>query len=717
MTFLGLLGSVILTATVSNMKMKTVDSLAQSNFYTAESAMDEYKVGIEETAQACMKEAYTYMLQRYSATPDTERTTLLKRRFVNQLYKELTGLPLVNSGIDEESALVDPELLKTRYLISDTGKQATTVSGSSIKVVKNLNDYTVTLQGVTLRYTDARAYESTITTDIIVKATYPSLPFRDKEGVYYTDFGLIADGLIQATDSTRVNGNIYGGLGIHATVNSTELSLNSNKVISREGLIASNGAKIEIAGQMTEGAVTNGVWVKNVATEGTTAGGNTVLDITANCYVQDDLTLGEHRGNVKLVGNYYGYQMDNVTSDLPNGTADGSSSIVINAKNAVLDMRGLKNLWISGKSYLNIPSLYGSESGAGENKVLTGESLSFKGSQVAYLVPGKYINGIGHNPMTPEEYKNLKDSIPGYEVITNDSTLGIDMSQYVKNFDKPYTAYHVNFLIGDDKTQMVYLYWNFLSADHANRYFNEYQSINVEKLENLAASLQLGEVYLPEGYQSIINTGNILSYTPDHLSFYRSGMLHSGGETTEISSIQTEISNKKLEFERQYKGLLNYLKEDRLSDALTSSLVENLIYFKEDSTKNIKGIEKDSEQKFAERNTRDVYSKVDGGISDSYILVTTNEVLLDTHVSGRKGLILTNKDVTITNCEFTGMIITTGNITLSNATINADPGYVKAILDSTPEVSKYFKDFLTKDVNTDAEVNTVQISYENWYKE
>jgi hypothetical protein len=39
---------------------------------------------------------------------------------------------------------------------------------------------------------------------------------------------------------------------------------------------------------------------------------------------------------------------------------------------------------------------------------MQGESVSFKGNQAAYLMPGDSIEGVWHNPMTRAEYDALQ---------------------------------------------------------------------------------------------------------------------------------------------------------------------------------------------------------------------------------------------------------------------------------------------------------------------
>uniref|UniRef100_UPI0028A283BA hypothetical protein n=1 Tax=Anaerosporobacter sp. TaxID=1872529 RepID=UPI0028A283BA len=58
------LGLAILSVSMMNLEMKSVDSKAKENFYSAETALDEIVVGLEELTTTQIKAAYTEVLEK-----------------------------------------------------------------------------------------------------------------------------------------------------------------------------------------------------------------------------------------------------------------------------------------------------------------------------------------------------------------------------------------------------------------------------------------------------------------------------------------------------------------------------------------------------------------------------------------------------------------------------------------------------------------------------
>lgn len=83
-----------------------------------------------------------------------------------------------------------------------------------------------------------------------------------------------------------------------------------------------------------------------------------------------------------------------------------SSAIVINGKNTTMDLSGLEKIMLAGKNYIASSQIAGKRTNS--NDVMTGESLTVKGTQLAYLAPSEILaDGNCTNPMTYQEYFNL----------------------------------------------------------------------------------------------------------------------------------------------------------------------------------------------------------------------------------------------------------------------------------------------------------------------
>lgn len=722
MTFLGILATILLTATMSNLRMKLVDAKSKSNFYTAESAVDELKIGLEELSEHSLKEAYAYMLQRYSVTPESERPNLLLRKFVNVLYGELAEDSALN-----QSNLKEGEVL-ARYLISNTMQEVSFINVEDIRVVRDYSDYSVTLKGISLCYVNEKGYESTITTDLKITSTYPTrlIGAVNYNGIYYTDYGIIADGFLKKEESgeANINGSVYAGAGIVVKNSEAVLSLQSNRIISRGNIEVLDRGKMVVKPMYgEEGALDNSIWARNLVTNNkmdysaSTYEPTTYLDLSANVYVSDDLTLNARKGDVVLKGMYFGFHTSNSTINNPIGTPEGSSSISVNASEASLDMKEVSKLWIAGKSYLSIPSTYGFTSDAGNNTpVLSGESISFKGNQIAYLVPGNCIIGIGHNPMTTKEYENLEFNKVGFgvDINKNGENGGIFLEDYV-DFRTPYKSVVVQYQNSNGVTHhMVYLYLNFRSSNTASDYFSKYLLVNQTKLENLAASMKLGTMSLKkEGeFLGIRNTGNVLSY--EH------GIISNKSRSDELGN-QIDSRDEYLEgyediYSGKYNGLISCLDENNNSVTVSNSLAERFIYYKSEEGKGIEGIEAMANRLGLDK----VYEKetIGVGSESEYILVTNSrsETVISNH--NQKGIIIATGDIKIQNATFSGMIITKGNIILGpGGHVTAMPEYSKNLIEQDEKLRYFFRDYINEDGTEGTFGKTIKIEYRNWKKE
>lgn len=243
--------------------------------------------------------------------------------------------------------------------------------------------------------------------------------------------------------------------------------------------------ELVLAGYVPKSANSTGAYTEN-------KGANAFID--ANLYVKDDTQIESDSANLKLSGGYYGYSNSNTADDrlfVPTTKKDSSghyiyeqvvnsltgetenrghynsSSILINSKNATLDMSTLSTLYIAGRSYIELShQKNGSYTAANETFTVTdndyldsegnptkttyqvnkssnsyeydstvddyrtGESVSIKSSQIAYTPDNapyavdenrqKVSKPVEDNPDTPDVNEKNYDH---YECEI-DSTLG-----------------------------------------------------------------------------------------------------------------------------------------------------------------------------------------------------------------------------------------------------------------------------------------------------
>lgn len=82
--------------------------------------------------------------------------------------------------------------------------------------------------------------------------------------------------------------------------------------------------------------------------------------------------------------------------DKENPVTGDSSAIIINGREASLDMSNIRELMLAGTAYINTQAIVNSSGVGTENSnVPMGESISVKGDQIAYLVPPECIGTSG----------------------------------------------------------------------------------------------------------------------------------------------------------------------------------------------------------------------------------------------------------------------------------------------------------------------------------
>jgi len=771
--FVSMLVSVILVATVSNSNMKKNDQLGDGNFQVADSAIEELTMGLEEIADTAMREAYTYMLQVYSQTIQSKRFDLLRKAFSEKMVAKIKATNVVAG----DPQYVDLDKLRAMISTASNGTMVLDSTDGTRPIYEvDSTDFSVVIKNVRLKYTDNNNYETTITTDIRFRVPSDLVDTSNvTDTIGFHEYGIITDGsIIRKTGEEgtfNVTSSIYAGTNI--VVNGSKLNLTGQYIVSRGTLEVVDGGSVSL-----ENTSTN-LWVRNIATK-TSGIYNSASHknwITINCksFVADDLTLNADFADVKISGYYYGYHTSNSTG-VSSGTASGSSAVLINAKNAKLDFSGATQVTIAGKAYLSVPNYYSALSEAelaaynlGVNNYqsfMMGESLSFKGVQSSYMVPGDCILGIKHNPMTKSEYESLTAGIaagnPNLRVYLGQNVKdgGIDLLEYVDS-SKPYIPQYAQY-IGKDgvKTELVYLYLNFTGADKAADYFEKYYKQYGVRVQNLAEYLNLGEIIMNA---DIINTGNVLTNNSDGLS------LTGRGENSQSNAL---IVKNELSFTRKYNGLITYLDQTYFTNDINTSAGDLLIHFKS-NTSDSAGLMFQTATVLQEGYAGFTYSDAEihhttGQNADNhaFVLITPFDVELrkqgdkyyvyqtkngaeqcgKLELDKAEGLVLSGGKITVTDVSFNGMlfakddVILNGTATITNNTFTGEYKYtyteyaedgsimnaeargditnVEELIKHDQAIYKWFKTYSPagSEDNDDALKNSVNIIFENWQK-
>lgn len=555
-SFVGILGLLVLYMALANFNMKVTDLKGKDSFYTAERAIEEIRVGLQQDVGDAMSKAYTQVLETYNKNTKLEDTSLDKQRqseFEDLFVKELVAR-LKSTG--SESSDTSTKLYNLQYLknyvdlqINDsTESLIITTPSDKQPIMKSDKKSGVLLKNLKVIYVDPKGRASIIETDIRLKIPDVQFPTPSTlpdlmNMIVVADKGIICKGA--AGLQSTIQGSIYAGLLPDDEQNEkknrsilVESAANLN-VSSGDKIVAEGTIDVESDSSFSTGAAVN-LWAK-----GLNADSVKLVNLTGSTYFADDFTISGRNNNVTLSGNYYGYgSMDSaLDSDCrfseiyKNSTAaDLSSAISINGKNTTLDLSGLQKLMLAGRNYIassKIPT--NADQGTNVNDIVMGESLTVKGTQLAYLAPTEILGNSNMsdddrsamtNPMTFDEYtdylgnKNLGDSGSNSDKVAvlwdtpveswNNKTLrqiGVDETEPVK------TVFYNN-----SDNGFVYFYLNFTNNENAAAFMkNFYQGAAKEKMDQYLSFYFGGEgsginIMDPQAYLRYVTNGNILSY-------------------------------------------------------------------------------------------------------------------------------------------------------------------------------------------------------------
>ena len=690
--FAGILGATILMASATNRDMKLVDEMAKENFYQTESGLDIFMANLSQMAEDVMGEAYTYVLTHYSPDNDAQ----LKAEVKKNLFYKLTGTPY---GGDKSTALVDKKFLETcdgeetLFYGVDPAVYGTGLRLLNLDPVGDIDSlYAVVdgddilIPGLCVSFME-NGYETTITTDIRVKVEFTRLDVETPVTVKgdYVDYSIITDkNIIVPEGSSTVSGNVYAGDCLVAD-NNGDLKLTARRLIAASQVRTERGGSLDISG--LDGHVE--VWTKNIQTvkdvTGAT-GGQKIIIKNAECYVADDMTIGSENSEVRISGNYYGY----TTLGGGESLAD-SSAVVINAGKSTLDLEGLNVLWLAGRSSLKVPDIYGGDKSASAyREIMEGEAVSYKGNQLAYLVPGECIREYGHNPLTKSEYEALNGNIVDTSV-----KFGSDGKMELKDYAaaNPCEVVPVRFL--SEKEPLYYIYIRFKSSAAAMQYFLEYSKVNKSQLDTYAKVLELGSVLLP-GKSSIKTNGTVLRVNDKHqITEIISGTIDAG-----------EAFDKQSELKRKFSGLVAMLDEN-YSGVSGGSLVGSIVRLGE--------LPAGEEHLYFNKEMERVEEADPDGFE---VIVSGRDVALQSKEF--RGIVIAKGKITMQGGNFCGMLLATDDITLRSTKVTGGSSFLEELIGKNAQLQRYFMNYPLPPAGgeggEEAAARNISVSIENWKK-
>lgn len=538
-SFIGILGLLVLYMALSNFQMKITDLKGKDSFYTAERAIEEIRVGLQEDVGNSMSEAYIKVLETYDKDENSTDVVLDKQRqndFVNEFIKKLAN----RLKKDSDQSKYDLDYLK-KYLdmeISENETLIVTTPSDKEPVMTKDNKNGILLKNLKVIYVDPKGYASVIETNIRLGIPKVQFPTPSTLPDLMNMIVVAGKGIICEGGNTTISGSIYSGI-LQDINNNTILEKNpytSIWVKSGANLDIQSGDKIVSAGEIymepnasftSEAGVT--LWAQGVKLS------SAQVNLLGTTYLSDDLTIESGSDSrVTVQGEYYGYGYpESARSSLNKYMYNNpekrwsdtalSSSIVINGKNTTLDLSGVRKIMLAGRSYI------GTSKVSNSNDIMMGESITVKGTQLAYLLPPELIDASKlknpemeiKNPMSDSDYKNsgLKqmDSIPlkmdaKVSELGNKSLneIGIDSAKpvqkvfYSNNADEGYVYFYLNFKDSKASSDFMYDYYMNNSTVKTNLdkdlsfYFSGTNSgIQVKDMKN---------------YIRYVTNGNVLSY-------------------------------------------------------------------------------------------------------------------------------------------------------------------------------------------------------------
>jgi len=727
--FIGILASVIILATAGNIFIKRIDLKSKNNFYSAETIIKEIEMGLQADIAEDMVNVY-------------DREITLGSRDNND-FKEhvINGMPAVNNGafvnlpaldgfakkVVTNYDEIDKKVLR-KYVDSRLKPEDEQEENAPVKFITGLDNGKIRfekltskgdfiIKGLKVQY-KKDSYLSEISTDInIVIPAMPTKPdTNDRMIEEFKKYAIIADKSVSplANKNYTVNGDIWVGEGdssdkggIQVGHSNTSVSMDTlcNRVFSQGEIKVSgqDNAKIKLGDDTHEiGTIaTGGLRVASTDSNGNTGSSDNLYINGKKCIVQNDLSLDAKASKVSVKGNYYGFGNGGGGDMTKNAKA--SSSISVGGINSVLSMT-LGTLGLEGCAYISTHKEESSDTYVGDidgiqtgSDILTGESITIRGNQVAYLVPFKYTPFIG-NPITKTEYKKYIDETKQAENKTEEQVKA-DIVNSIKEklIEDPYISEYLD----DDKPFItmfhkmsstdegsIYYYYNFDSKEKAAQYYKEQVIDNQDRQKNdknTLAKLIPEDININASFYNI--AGNyVTKVDSDKQEFEENGTEDENYATGDFSGIFSNLKafySEKVPFDAEDDA---YDTDSSLVKPVsTKTAIENTIRYTRDvSTKKVRIL---GELSSYDQTLLDPDSSGKNKYNDADVWVVNNNTTPIEVENGYKGLIIAAGDVKLKG-DMTGLLLTFGKVTFENGgTIKADKTMLDGLLSRAKSIN------------------------------
>ncbi len=763
---IAVLATVLMSMSYMNYNMKVTEYQSKKNFYSAEVVLDQINVGLQKEMSDSLEDAYIRSMQRYTLDDDNTRNANFANYYISELTQRLRTAALDSqyqiAPIDTDGdGVYDCGLV--HYL--DSSLQAAYFNGNLIIEAKELTEpkmqsvaisktdasgnVTYESQGLILynlyiSYTDANDYTTVIETDIRLKT--PSLTLVTKTAMPNVfDYCLVADSGISGGSTgvtATIDGSVYAGndTGDVNDLGGIVCKPSHNWTFTGEAMVVSAGPlQVEHGATLATSEETD-CWVESIQLPKYSNSTSGNLTLKGQTYVKDDLTIEGTGAEVTLAGDYYGFGYGS--------TAKESSAIILNGKNAILDMTALDRLMLGGNAYIQTSQVsYTVNDASGytadhNTDVLTGNALAVKSDQIAYLVPAECVGVrgnevlVGKNPMNGEEYTKWKNfeakriegdaDYANYEAVSLTKETNI-LGKKLEEFELNAPAYKTVFRTVNGDT-LCYLYLD-LTQNGAADYYTEYYYAAETKMNRYITTYNNRILMDLSNMDERLSRGTVLTYAMDVGT--TKGDISLVENTINDTTTQEELD----EIENQY--FVNAGRYDRLKAKLT---MEDSEVTAAELTKTVYAnlINESVMNALEENNTGKVYTYdfTSAGFTTKAVFVNNRNKNAYVYNDEEVCIIVATGDVKLTK-NFDGLLITDGKVIIDSGVSQVVPNKEQVLktlgqMESTaPDamslIAKYFQngDKYSLDTKLSGEVTNSMagqsmgelIIYENWAKQ
>lgn len=580
-----MLGAATTATAYVNLRSTQIQEQADTNFYSADAVMNAIVSGLESDISIAYEAAYTQVITNLNTYgEDMEKAQDdFDTIFLNTLDSLLNDA--VYNGGTSFKFMYDANHIQ-KYVQNvfkdDVSYTVTALNGDNFLDVTETG---IILRNLHVTYENDTGYYDEITTDVRIDIPQFDPKFIDNETLEINGI-IIDDGLEIGKNSEYndrgliINGNVY----INERESDHSAVLLRDKmalsIIAPDEVIIGGDVKTQEYSEFIVKGDTDSLKQIKIWTENFDFGRYTTAQLIGLIFVDDDLEINGSNSKVVVSGEYYGYRKSS-------SAAAESSAIIINGANTMLDIQKLDTLVLGGSSYISTSTVPSGQSGkVNSTDIQTGEGLSVKSNQIAYLVDDKELNAsidkFVSNPMSYQQFNEMISSSKngGNQNACLQKMSGIKMAAYGNKSYNDFGATIVPVFSNKDNGT-VYLYLNFTDPDKAANYFvTAYRgnSLLSQRLRTYAAQY-ITSLQLNPNTDFLVNENFINArvdlYTEENIPGFANGLGYDQNKPA-----QEAMNNRLNTINEQYWGTADAVGEKNkimYSEIISESQIEKFI--------------------------------------------------------------------------------------------------------------------------------------------